>query len=567
MNNKLFLSVHNCQDLARSLDNRIKTNLSPLNIYPIPRGGIPVAFLLKAINPTKYNIVEDPNDAVIAVDDIVDSGVTATSYFNNFNLVTYALIDKIRNPNGSWYVFPWETKNGEDAEGVQDNVRRIIQFIGEDVTRGGLKETPARVEKALAHWFSGYKYTEADVAAKFKSFEDGAENYDEMIVRRNIPLYSHCVVGSTFIETPKGRIPISRLKHNDWIYTMHPETMELSIVRCVNPRITQRNAKLVCVHTDNNTLICTPDHRVLTTEGVWVEAKDLKNNMRLASFYRAGEKFRSDAVVYPKIITSRYTRWHNGIKLFGTTEGMLEHRFIKQFTDNINYSDGRRFVTHHKDERVWNNVPENLEIMTIAQHNREHQRTQKLAHTDVRAKRASSVKAYWDALKQDPARYDKRCQQTSEGIERSGRNHVVFGVEELDYTEDVWCMNVPETNLFFANGIAVHNCEHHMADIFGTCTVAYIPKDRVLGLSKMDRIVDIYARRLQVQERLTTQIANAMWNYLDPVGVGVYINARHMCIESRGVCNQNSETITTALRGTFKDEPDCKAEFLNACKP
>lgn len=106
------------------------------------------------------------------------------------------------------------------------------------------------------------------------------------------------------------------------------------------------------------------------------------------------------------------------------------------------------------------------------------------------------------------------------------------------------------------------HCEHHMAAIIGKCTVAYIPRGKVVGLSKLDRLVDIYARRLQVQERMTNQIADALWDNLDPVGVGVWISARHMCVESRGIQSANSETITTALRGAFLSEPATRAEFL-----
>lgn len=108
-------------------------------------------------------------------------------------------------------------------------------------------------------------------------------------------------------------------------------------------------------------------------------------------------------------------------------------------------------------------------------------------------------------------------------------------------------------------------CEHHLADIFGVCTIAYIPNGKIVGLSKMDRLVDCFGRRLQVQERLTTQIADAMMAHLQPKGVGVWVNARHMCVESRGVQNANSATITTALRGAIKDDPRTRAEFLQAC--
>ena len=105
-------------------------------------------------------------------------------------------------------------------------------------------------------------------------------------------------------------------------------------------------------------------------------------------------------------------------------------------------------------------------------------------------------------------------------------------------------------------------CEHHLESIFGTATIAYIPNGRVVGLSKLSRVADAFARRLQVQERLTTQIANANDEHLQPKGVGVIIKARHLCMESRGVCQQGHHTITSALRGVIKSDPTARAEFL-----
>jgi GTP cyclohydrolase I len=105
-------------------------------------------------------------------------------------------------------------------------------------------------------------------------------------------------------------------------------------------------------------------------------------------------------------------------------------------------------------------------------------------------------------------------------------------------------------------------CEHHLADIFGTTTIAYIPDGKVVGLSKLSRVADAFARRLQVQERLTEQIADAIDEHLKPKGVGVLVRARHMCMESRGVCQQGHHTITTALRGLIMSEPQTRSEFL-----
>ncbi|HJU69446.1 MAG TPA: GTP cyclohydrolase I FolE, partial [Gemmatimonadaceae bacterium] len=105
-------------------------------------------------------------------------------------------------------------------------------------------------------------------------------------------------------------------------------------------------------------------------------------------------------------------------------------------------------------------------------------------------------------------------------------------------------------------------CEHHMLPFFGRAHIAYIPNGRIVGLSKLPRIVDVFARRLQVQERLTEQIAQAIDQALRPRGVGVVIEAVHLCMMMRGVEKQNSRTITSALRGQFRECPMTRDEFL-----
>ena len=106
-------------------------------------------------------------------------------------------------------------------------------------------------------------------------------------------------------------------------------------------------------------------------------------------------------------------------------------------------------------------------------------------------------------------------------------------------------------------------CEHHLLPFYGKCHIGYIPDKRIIGLSKLSRITDFFARRLQIQERLTTQIAETLESILEPIGVGVVIEAYHLCTMMRGVQIQNSYAVTSALRGRFKSDSRTRNEFLN----
>lgn len=306
---KIELSHTNVTALCQTLGGNILSNFGAKNdprlkfkVYGVPRGGVPVAYMLAALYPEFIEVADQPTLADFFVDDIIDSGATKAKFAAKFpGIDFFGMIDKFDGSGSefknSWIVFPWERNDEEETDGIEDNIIRLLQYIGEDPKRGGLIETPARVAKAWKHWCSGYG---EDVGKLLKTFEDGADGCDEMVVVKDIPFYTHC--------------------------------------------------------------------------------------------------------------------------------------------------------------------------------------------------------------------------------------------------------------------------EHHMAPFFGTATVAYIPDGKIVGLSKLSRVVNAFARRLQVQERLTNQIADAIQEHLQPKGVGVVIRARHLCMESRGIQQQGHHTITSALRGVMRESALARSEFLDLAR-
>jgi GTP cyclohydrolase IA len=157
-----------------------------------------------------------------------------------------------------------------------------------------------------------------------------------------------------------------------------------------------------------------------------------------------------------------------------------------------------------------------------------------------------------EGLIRTPSRVAKSLKWMTQGYGSSAEEVVGEGIFKEDHD-----------NMIMVRDIELYSmCEHHMLPFFGKAHVAYIPNGKIVGLSKIPRIVDVYAQRLQVQERLTEQIAEGLCRVLNPSGVGVVIEAYHLCMMMRGVQKQNSKTITSALRGAFREDPKTRDEFL-----
>ena len=161
-----------------------------------------------------------------------------------------------------------------------------------------------------------------------------------------------------------------------------------------------------------------------------------------------------------------------------------------------------------------------------------------------------------DGLVATPGRVEKTMAYLTKGYGEDPNRLLRGALFDVDYDEMVIVKDVEMFSL----------CEHHMLPFFGKVHVAYIPNGKVVGLSKIARLVEVFARRLQVQERMTRQIADAIQDAIAPQGVGVVIEARHLCMMMRGIEKQNSSTVTSAMVGCFQKK-ETRAEFLSLVKP
>jgi GTP cyclohydrolase I len=162
-----------------------------------------------------------------------------------------------------------------------------------------------------------------------------------------------------------------------------------------------------------------------------------------------------------------------------------------------------------------------------------------------------------EGLKKTPERFEKAIRFLTQGYDQDPREVLRSAIFHEQYDEMV---TVKDIDLFSL-------CEHHLLPFFGKCHVAYMPRKNIVGLSKIARVVELYARRLQVQERMTQEIATALMDTLQPHGVAVVIEAFHLCMMMRGVEKSNSKAVTSAMLGVFRTRESTRMEFMELIKP
>jgi GTP cyclohydrolase I len=510
-------------------------------------------------------------------------------------------------------------------------IRDMLKEIGEDPSREGLEKTPERVANAYRYLTSGYRQDAAEVL-------NGAlftEEYDEMVVVKDIDFYSLCVPGRQIVNAVGRAKRACDVNRGDRLWTLDGGYMKETVVTQVNSRKTR---DVVEVKTDQGRFRLTPDHPVMTDSG-WREAKDLdvgtkvewinprslcrrphqpkpgyaagyvlgaiaadgsvQDGRRITLVVKSGrfaEKYRQmlaeafppampavEPVEVPsthfgrkipmfrvrtvsRAIGEKLCRWlgtsemgsRSKTKSFEspkvvTSSPEMMQGFLDGYCDGDGYRSGSgRFI-----------ISANTKFLAALG---EYLQTP-VASTGTDGPSRVYVSNRWAQA----GWYGKHGfrPQSEFYVPFDSTYSTVLDVRRTPRSKKpytVYSFTCHPYPTFLVGGHLTHNCEHHVLPFFGKCHVAYMPSRKIVGLSKIARLVEMYSRRLQVQERLTTQIAQTINEVLQPRGVAVVMEALHMCMLMRGVEKQNSKAVTSAMLGAFRSNPETRAEFMELIK-
>ena len=518
---------------------------------------------------------------------------------------------------------------------IEEWVAKILKELGEDVQREGLERTPERVAKALQFLTSGYRQDVKDVLndALF------VENYDEMVVVKDIDVFSLCVPGKEIVNAVGGAKPAREVRPGDRLWTLADGYLKETTVRSVTSRKTR---EVVEVRTAAGRFKVTPDHPVMTGAG-WQEAKDLRPGtkvewinprslcreiLRPTPGYPLGYvlgataadgsiqdgrrislavKSPAFAKVYRKAMLQAFPGSRPAVHQIRVPSGFLKKEISMYRVRVVSRDIGEKLCRWLGiSEQGSRSKTKSFDFPRVATSSLPMMRGFLDGYCDGdgwfagagRRFIVSANKKFLGAL----AEYlETPLAKTRHGTDECYRIYVSprwdqagwFGKHgfrqqsdfyvpiDSTYTTVLEVTRVPEPwkpytvysfkcephPTFLISGHLTHNCEHHLLPFIGKCHVAYLPGKKIVGLSKIPRLVEMFSRRLQVQERLTTQIAQTLQEALQPRGVAVVIEAIHLCMVMRGVEKQNSKAVTSAMLGAFRDRPETRAEFMELIKP
>lgn len=424
-----------------------------------------------------------------------------------------------------------EPLNDREAEGL---IRDLLAHLGEDPDREGLLNTPERVIRAYRFLTEGYRKNIDEL------FNEAffTEEYDEMVVVRDIEFHSLCVPSKQLVNGVEGARPAASLRVGDQLWTLHNGEVRETMITEMNRRSTR---ELVEVATDGGAFRVTPDHPFATRHG-WMEAADLvgqeiewtssRSLCRSRYVPRQGYSLGyaigavcSDGTVAKRYLSLVVNQQSFAEKFAGAMRRAFGVPFLQEFAEAI---DARFTPARRGPSRLY-------------------------------------ISDRWNR----PGWYSKHgFQQESHSTTLLESRFVPVRAVRLLRAEGkkpftVYSFQCSPYPTFLIAGHLAHNCEHHIIPFFGKAHVAYLPDKRIVGLSKIPRLVDTFARRLQIQERMTKQIAETIMEKLNPLGVGVVVEARHLCMVMRGVEKQHSTMTTSCMLGKFRDHQRTRLEFMN----
>ena len=515
-----------------------------------------------------------------------------------------------------------------DKPTIEQAMREIIEAIGEDPQREGLRETPRRIAEMYEELFSGLREDPRELLEV--GFDD--EDHHEMVIVKDIPFYSMCVPSRQLVDAVGGQKRAADVTVGDWLYTVDHGELRTTKVVGISSR---KSHEIVRITPDNSASIgFTPEHPVKSAEG-WKSAGDLRSGDRVEWLHRRqrtqrrypiregydlgyalgavaadgsiqdyrricvsvrdhgfaerfahamgqafGRRPQVERVEVPsgflgrpvetfrvRVVSSYIAglmlRWFQcsgpvkETKKFHLPRGVLRSREMTQgFLDG--YIDGDGYRLRKNGRMIVSSNLQFLEELGEVVTSRPARQTNGMARLYISDR--------WH----QPGWYGRRGFVPSEDA-YDLRDSQYIGVKRVERLESggrkpytVYTLTCSPHPTFSVAGILTHNCEHHFLPFHGVAHVGYIPQGRILGVSKVARLVEMLARRPQVQERFTSQIADFLCQGgLGAAGAGVVIEAEHLCMTARGIKKPGSKVVTSATRGSFRDDPRTRAEFLS----
>lgn len=380
-------------------------------------------------------------------------------------------------------------------------IRDLLSGIGEDPDREGLRETPRRMVEMLDELTQGYRISPEEVVA-------GAifpVEYDEMVVLKDISFYSLCVHGKSMVYTPQGARFAKAMRPGQKLFTLNPATKELELTEVLAVSRTKHRERYHLVF-EGGHLRATGEHPVYILNKGFVPVREVHPGDHLLG-------------VYPKKLHAHMIISAN--RPFLERLGELLDAKVGQQQPGI----GRLYVSPRWFEA--------------------RRTRQGFKHGFQPEPQAKLLKAVLERV-QTKIYLVKAVQRERATL----KSFTMYNFE---------C--APQDS-YLVNGILAHNCEHHIIPFFGKIHVGYIPNGRVIGTSKIPRIIEVFAKRLQLQERMTEEIARFLEKTIKPLGVGVVAEGLHLCMAMRGVRKEEARLITSAMKGSFRKDPRTRAEFL-----